>query len=76
VFSTVVELDASTHQVAPHCLAQQNLARSRQIAHPLGDSHDQTGDVIAAHLDIPGMDTGPQVQADVLSSGQSLDSAA
>jgi hypothetical protein len=52
------------------------LARSCQVANSLGDRHGEPGDVITAHLDIAGVDTGPKVQAHVLGTGEDLDGAA
>ena len=76
VFSLVIEHEVSAHHVASHRVAHQHLSRPAQIAYPFGDGHGQTGNVIAAHLDLTGVRSRPQVQPDVLGESDNLGGAA
>ena len=54
------------------CARYEDLACAGQVAHSFGDAHRQAGDVIAADLDFAGVYSCPQIQPDVLGTGQDL----
>ena len=70
MFSVFSELDACADHVTPDRFAHQKLTRSRQVADSLGYGDRQARDVIAANLDLAGVDPRPQVEPDGLGPGQ------
>jgi hypothetical protein len=60
MFSSSNELETCTDHVISHSLAHQHLTRFGSVAHSLGDGDGQAGDVLASHLDLTRMNTGPQ----------------
>ena len=57
------------HHVATHCLADQQLARSGQVADALGDGHREATEVIATYLDLAGVHACLHNKSHVLGTG-------
>jgi hypothetical protein len=76
VLALVLEGHAGVQHVDAHSLADQHSTGRRQVAESLGNGDGQTGDVITTDLDLTGVDSDPQVQADALGAGEDLGGAA
>ena len=76
VLSSVIELDTRAHHLTSHCLTHQHLARSSQVADSPGDGHCQASDVVTPNLDLARVHSRPQLQPEVLGTGQDVGGAA
>src|SRR5262249_22592349 len=72
VLALVLEPEARTDDETPHRLTHQHLTGGRQVTHPLGDAHRQAAEVIATHFDLAGVHPGPQLEAQILRTGDDL----
>jgi len=72
VISSVIECEISAHHIAPHRIAHKDLTRSSHIADSLRNGDGETGDVIPPHLNLTGVYARPQLEPEIVSTGQDL----